>query len=544
MSAVFSACWGSTLHRLLVLSCLCVAVAVRPFFESNYFSARRAHRVNGDVGSLDVLAQVVDRCSVHGELILFAFDANWMDWAVNMGSLLHHVGFNHFVALGAGPSACTAFNARLPGATCVWNTKPSGEHWDARRDSTLTLWIRRYQTALSLSARVNVLLMDLDTIVFNDPYPLLHSEPMASIPLIYKKEGFANGGLFYLRRNTVVTSPVRWVFDSVLEKAELIARAEFYDHKNLGTIMDQALLNDALNAAGCNSSKLDMPSTYVTGPQAWDHPFWQTRSPVFGKTAAELSRRVEGGSWYCPMKSTHPTTYSHAPAQGGNKFSEVFYKNRPLEFLDLRIPLDVPYRSDLVERFAVAPQWLFGTCEDAFSGYEFSAIIHLVACSPDYGRNPQWTHVGRRALMVAAGSWLPGSSDAPLATLTTAHELARGVSSFEQASRLIRAVIFTAVKAGRVPVLPGFECHHPWIEKQFGTVYDKRIVHFKGLCYPAPASNACTHDLVLGGYEFKALHYTNPKSGVDNKLVSTLSDYTAGDPAMASLEARCPGYFV
>jgi hypothetical protein len=366
-----------------------------------------------------------------------------------------------------------------------------------------------------------------------------------------------------------------------MRTANLIVDTLFRDGANLGTMMDQALLNDNLNDAGCNSSVYDMPSVYVTGESAHGHPFWKTVSPVFGKTAAELSvRGAQGQRWYCDFKHSEQL-YSYEPAlsephpcdAGGGEphagedaaacreawkhylgDSGTGMHRRSLDYLELRIPLDAsdpspgPEGSRLMEKFAVAPEWVFGHCDSAHSGWHSSALIHLVACSADWG-GKEWTHVGRRALMVAAGAW---RREALLGFtrryLTVAPKLVAeaAIGDHTAASAFIRRVIAAAAMHDRMAVLPAFDCASQWMQRQawarYG-VFDHSIVKYRGACYPAPGGSGCSYHHVIGGYEFAQLH------GASDHVVLTSWDGVpdalppdAGARA-ATVREHCPRYY-
>ena len=67
------------------------AAAAPPFTASAHYSKfKRLTHVTGDVADPAVLARLVEHKAWLGELILFAFNTRWLDWAVNMAANLHH----------------------------------------------------------------------------------------------------------------------------------------------------------------------------------------------------------------------------------------------------------------------------------------------------------------------------------------------------------------------------------------------------------------------------------------------------------------------
>ena len=560
---------------LVALASTATAGGVAPFVGSAYYSKfKRMQHVTGDLADKATLALVLEAKVFRGELILFAFNSAWLDWGVNMAAQLHHVGFDHFVAFTFGAAECESLRAHVPHASCLWSSFPGGSEspgWEGPEAAgTQGLWIKRYFACTQLaSLQVNVLMLDLDTIVFRDPYVDLKAPPLQGVKLIHLKEGFANGGMFYLQ-NVQASSPALWVHKHVLWKANLIVAVEHTDHQHLGTFMDQALLNDNLNAAACNSSTLDMPSVYVTGDKAWGHPFWQTRSEVFNKSAGELSRREEGKPWYCDwLRSNDTYAYEEGMSRhecvqpcgerctlAWDKYRREQLTGKRLEFLELRIPLDavpaptLPREMDL---FAAAPPWVFGLCDAAHTGWHYAALIHLVACSADWADDHPWTHVGRRALMVAAGAWRREAVIQPVPPMLAVSPtlvVSADLQTKADVTRLISRILAAAASAGRLPVLPGFDCSLPWIAKSDSArdgVFDKNVIKHRGVCYPAPGGVNCNHAHVIGGYEFHVLH-----ENAHDVDVLELRSFDDAQPAgsdgdatsrLARLRTACPAYF-
>ena len=561
------------LAALLALSWARLAGCAAPFVGSPFYSKyQRLGVVVGDIAENATLAALLRDKTYRGEVVVFAFNANWLEWAVNMAAQLHHVGFDHYTALAAGKSDCEALRARIASASCVWTSVPGPAEspgWASSTAGTMGLWIQRYYACTRFALNgINVLMLDLDSIVFRDPYVELHAPPLTDIALIHLKEGFANGGLFYLRAVVPPAdeSPALWTHTHVLWKATLIVDTEHRDKQHLGTFMDQALLNDNLNSAGCNGSWLDMPSMYVTGDKAWDNKWWKTYSKKFNATSGELSVRPEGKRWYCDWEKSAPElSYADAAgheqcagAAGGPECEAAWsrYKanqltNKQLEYLELRLPIDLeppPAEPRRMERFAAAPEWVFGHCDSAHSGWRASAIIHLVACSADWGNAGEWTHVGRRALMVAAGAWRREAvleDRASLRFVALAPELVAASAPYKakgDTNQLLQKLMAAAVAEGRIPVLPGFKCSDlPWLDRNDWSrhgVFDRRIIKYRGMCYPAPGGRSCTHAFAIGGYELATLH-----GAAADVVTLTAWDQAKSGGDANGLRNACPEYY-
>jgi hypothetical protein len=178
-------------------------------------------------------------------------------------------------------------------------------------------------------------------------------------------------------------------------------------------MMDQALVNDAINAAASSQgSAHDWPSTYVTGASNHKHAFWQEHD------RGKRSERAKGQAWYASAWSYSDERYAAPITFSGMKpeaqwqaFHSAKLENVQLKYMPLRIPLDaldehgklIPI--DTIETFAAAPQWTFGNAEMESYNWPVVAVTHLVAASADWGDDHGWTHAGRRALMAAAGAW-------------------------------------------------------------------------------------------------------------------------------------------
>jgi len=317
-----------------------------------------------------------------------------------MCAQLNHVGFSHYVAISSGESDCKALTD--PHATCVWTTFPGvaqSPAWESERRSTEGLWIQRYHVAnLLAAAGANVLLVDLDTMFYRDPYPDLHGPLLGDTKLIHLQEGWSgNGGCFYMQ-HVKPGSAALWTHTHIVALAMLRVDILARDNVRIGSgMMDQELLNDSLFAAGCNASALFVPYFLAgTSQEGKNHSFWKLRSaPQYGsETALELSPKM---NLSCGMQSA--TAHSYEPAADSD--TEILrhgddtarweaylalpnMRNIKLTFLELEVPADAALtdslldpdvlrdaaavRGDKKERYANAPVWVFGHCRDAHVG--------------------------------------------------------------------------------------------------------------------------------------------------------------------------------
>ena len=559
---------------LVVLLAACAVAATAfpaPFKDSAYYSAGQTHAFSGrDLSRDGELDALVRARAYRGELIVFSFTsaAYWMDWAVNMAHQLHAVGYEHYVALSY-PSDCEAFERRVQRAACATYVMP-GEHWEALKSSIDYLWTMRYHVSTLLAERgLNVLVLDLDCIVRRDVYVDLKSPPLADVQLIHMEEGWANGGLFYIQ-NATRGGPALWTHAEVFRRADAIARVRKRDGAHLGTMMDQAMVNDAINAAASpHGSADDWPSTYVTGDTAHGHPFWKERG------RGDKSKRAEGQFWYQSAWSYSDARYAipakvadMAPADAWGQFKANRLQGVQLKYMPLRIPPDAldqagaSLASDARETFAAAPAWTFANTEFERFGWPVAAVTHLVAASADWGDDRQWTHAGRRALMAAAGAWhdartLRGERRAVVSLSSRlVEEHVPPTADKARVAALVRRLFAVAGALDRTPAVFAVPCEMPWLERHgwARVASDWRIVVHGSKCYPAPAGQDCWHDSFIYEFEVTGGHLARRASFEQAQTMHEAShvrlDQLPTDEAVgtatsryATLKQRCYKFF-
>lgn len=136
---------------------------------------------------------LLDRVAHKQEIIMFAFNSQgvWLDFAAAMVDQLRSRGYLHHFAI-ATRECCRELHGIYPDAPCVSFELP-GDHWRSEQGVT-HLWIGRYKLANSIVRMgVNILVIDLDTIIRRDLYADLKAPPMRDASMIHMEEGFANG---------------------------------------------------------------------------------------------------------------------------------------------------------------------------------------------------------------------------------------------------------------------------------------------------------------------------------------------------------------
>lgn len=286
--------------------------------------------------------------------------------------------------------------------------------------------------------------------------------------------------------------------------------------------MDQALLNDAINAAGANISSFSWPSIYQAEHK--DHPFWldhdrgnkSFRGPGRWYEADFEKRRVEEAWMDEPVRQCGESCATPLFAWQRRQWATGYsYKE-----MRLSIPLDAPERAlpggDAVETFAAGPPWTFGHQEDEYRQFEISAITHLVGCDVGF-RMHGGSHAGRRALMAAAGAWTKAPLDRTYATLAPQLVTKEDLATKKALAGLIQRFVAAAHELDRMPAMFGFECRDaPWVLRRNGSrlgVYDLRVIKHGDLCFAGVGGPKCNH--VHFVYIWEIEHHGLPSRTVD-----------------------------
>ena len=524
------------------------------FLHSNLYQNTST---NPRVSILDIslktnLEFVVNEKAFRSELILFAFSSTWpwLDWAAAMHTQLITIGYQHHIALAISVDDCKRLHERAPLAACVTYTLP-GIHWEHERSGIDYMWIARYKLANEIVRLTNtsVLVIDLDCFFQRDIYVDLHTEPHSKAQLIHMEEGWANGGVFYVRNTAHLNGPALWIHDEVWRRADAIKRLVHSPGGFSGTAMDQALMNDALNAAATNGSVHDWPSTYVTGEAHHRHPFWKEHN------RGNISSRPPGTKWYASDWSYEevevsipmPTNLTSQQLERFQNFQGIHKRTR-FKYMPIRIPADDPTAGSdktVSETFAAGLPLTMSNYQTAQYGWSVSAVVHLVAASADFGDAGEWTHSGRRAIMASAGAWDVTPADDVLYVGVAPHTIQTiDYSSKDSIIQTLRRLIYTAASLSRAPVIFGVPCDRlTWVGRSTlsrDAVLDKRFVVRDGLCYPAPGGPNCWHDSFA--YSFEVHERAVPLLTVDDAQGLNRTRYVTVRqlPGEQAALQRCP----
>ena len=472
-----------------------------------------------DLSSQDNLSRVVRHVAFQQELVMFTFSSHWpwLDWAHAMHVQLQAIGYQHHLAVALDKD-CKALQALVNTASCGTYTM-HGDYWEKEKGGIDYLWISRYSLANDIVRLTNtsVLMIDLDCFFERDVYTDLHSYPQSMAQLIHQEEGFANGGVFYIRNSAMRHGPALWIHDEVSRRAGTVKRLYHSPEGFSGTAMDQALCNDAINAAASlNGSVYDWTSTYATGSAKHNHPFWRENN------RGNISRRVKGQKWYESEWSYLDFSFEFPQLQSSCSenatayaaFTSKYGKSR-LKHMNISIPRD-DFQSDSVKN---ATEMFAAGLPYTFANYQFSmhswrgtaALTHLVAASADFGDERRWTHCGRRAVMAARGAWLPAPAKGRYIGVRR-HTLLDGAlfSTKNGTINTLRRLFYAAEQTNRTPAVFGVPCSKlPWVARDTAAylgVYDTRIIVHNDLCYPAPGGPDCWHDVFVYDFEIEGHH--------------------------------------
>ncbi|KAL0053604.1 hypothetical protein WJX82_008204 [Trebouxia sp. C0006] len=241
----------------------------------------------GDIFSGEGLRAALQARSFRQEVILMVSDHKRIDGFLQGARSLQLLGLNHILLLSLTESECKLIRNVVPEIGCGWTTFESPEDLEGVYD----LWNMRYRTvARSIRLGYNVLLLDSDVIVFDDPYKYLKHPPFKDIVVINQEEGVLapNGGVLYVQNAApdgpaafmfaeIVSRPLRWADDSWAHADRLSL------HKTC-MYADQDAYYDVL---------ADVVSGYMLFPKSWyclDEVVRQ--DPQWLKVFEEMEKRI------------------------------------------------------------------------------------------------------------------------------------------------------------------------------------------------------------------------------------------------------------
>ena len=149
-------------------------------------------------------AAVAARAAHGGELVLFTSNAFGIPSAVNMALQLRRLSIEHHLVLADTRETCSTAQRTWPWLGCGWSRGMRGftkRYGESKQVILWELWSAKWLTVARLAElKVNVLALDTDMMILDDPYPLLRSEAMRGFQLVLPPEGSrVNLGFLYVR---------------------------------------------------------------------------------------------------------------------------------------------------------------------------------------------------------------------------------------------------------------------------------------------------------------------------------------------------------
>ena len=139
-----------------------------------------------------------------GEVVLFTSNAQGIPSAVNMALQLRRLSIEHHLVLADTRETCGTAQRTWPWLGCGWSRGMGGftaRYGGGPQVVLWELWSAKWLTVARLAElRVNVLALDTDMMLQDDPYPLLRSESLLPFPLVLPPEGSrVNLGFLYVK---------------------------------------------------------------------------------------------------------------------------------------------------------------------------------------------------------------------------------------------------------------------------------------------------------------------------------------------------------
>jgi len=436
----------------VVLCALAGADKIRPFHRSAYYAREPLPSFFGLIERVD---NVIAARSYKGEIIVAAVtsDSIWQRWAVHFFNMLTHVGYQHWVALGADEHACELLRDAWPNPStwggCGW--LPDNVHESVFLAERL--WMQRYLfTANLLDAGVNVALLDLDVVIHKDLYAVPKSMPDVHLFQMADSE-LANGGCLYAQ-GTTPGGPMSTAFREVWRRGNLIASVP--NLKFMCSNVDQDILRAIHNT---------------------------------------LAHNVTLNHWPC-LERDIPGVGERLPdgVHVGFRFND---RRQRLHLGGVTETVAMPrdFLEDTNDNRAFNRGWTDPDYPDAAS-----TATHLVAF---FGRYNSTSEKFNRAHVLQARNMWYGP---PIrATAYVMWDARMTYASFEELDTHIKLLVNAGAVLGRKPILPEVPCTSPWIARDAGArfgVYDARYVPTAFGCAPM-MSVSCSDDHVWSAFDFR-----------------------------------------
>ncbi|GFH24872.1 uncharacterized protein HaLaN_22742, partial [Haematococcus lacustris] len=190
---------------------------------SDYCSRGKVKTMRGDIANPAGLRELINSTAFNSELIftIMTDDISYAVPVVHMHLNMLKLGFEHFFLLSQSEAGCTnlysAYEGVMPLPTCVWDSfMPPPKTFNVLE----LLWHHKHRMLLRLTRLgVNVLYMDSDTMLFDNPYKYLKAPgPFADVRYLGTVETTTGiQASFFYMQNVAPDGPISWMMWDVVE---------------------------------------------------------------------------------------------------------------------------------------------------------------------------------------------------------------------------------------------------------------------------------------------------------------------------------------
>ncbi|GAX73095.1 hypothetical protein CEUSTIGMA_g548.t1 [Chlamydomonas eustigma] len=353
-------CWRpSSTWLLLLLLSISASTNQHPYIMpqpppptslSEYASSGIIKPHTGQVNDLQGLRSALASCSFRGEVILITTSETYVDAAAQTIGMLRRFGIAHFLVLATTEAGCQGFMSLvLEDTCCVWynislpEVNHVAQHGFSNHRRLMHLRLRLAARILRL--RYNILFLDTDIIIFDDPYKYFKAYPFNETNIFFDGSFLSpNIGIMYVQ-NVAPDGPVAWIFAESVDRTlrwgedhEYIMKKSnpkitnfqhaMWDQPNFGDALLSAILGRPvfMNSwffhekwAAHHSHIINNNKTYRAMPSS-KHIQDVSRSKEFSFDSIDLYHPFTGGVWPEEL-SGQPF-----PTQRGN-FSEALQQD-------------------------------------------------------------------------------------------------------------------------------------------------------------------------------------------------------------------------
>lgn len=252
---------------LAAITLLGAAHGALPCHVSGYCSLGKTKPFMGEVDSGLGLRAALAARSYRREVILMATDAQHVLQALQAVSDLRRLGLEHVMMMSSSGPDCVRVAGAMPALGCVWLDfkLPAKGQERVMLVNAIPMWHNRYRILARASRlQYNVLLLDSDVILFDDPYKYFKAPPFSNFTIInqaevlFQQEDYGvtmdpNGGLLYVQ-NARPDGPATWMLSEAVDRLLRWIDDGFNLTRNQHGIftwcnyMDQDALRDALGS--------------------------------------------------------------------------------------------------------------------------------------------------------------------------------------------------------------------------------------------------------------------------------------------------------